>query len=473
MGEPQPVAVPQRLPLCLFAISENPQQAKTITKQMNEEGINVRFLSRVEMEDNLRGILDSQSECFAIFMDSEYLSIVTEHLDNKMRNPRPYWVALASRMTSQQSSRLLNAGISDILQLPVHPVTYKSRARMLLARWVHRYTIDDDIVLPPGIVRPVKHDAPKRGQMETGGSPKNIISRATDFFSSNGRSIYSPSKGASHQPFTLTRFGNRKWDKDKLSFFNQVRPLITAQDNLFQNVEGRKKQAVTFKEASEESVKCLMWAPGQGYKLRTTIKDFVVYSGLIQVAYPSGQNEQSIRLDFVKHQVDILYFNIQLRRASLFLADRQSQLKWSPEGFYLSFPTELFSVQRRGDFRFEPGTRRPILVSSSLSAKPLRVKDISGGGCCLGLTKLSFETLTLGATVAEFTFDICGEKIKCPATARWLRKTMTPQGEKYLAGFAFNGLSAEQREGIQLFVMEESANYLKKYIDETNSDMSD
>ncbi len=92
---------------------------------------------------------------------------------------KAFWIALAKKLTTNQRSSLYAAGFADVLTHPVHPVLFKSRARMLLARYLKTNDFPENVELPPGMTRRSNAVTAKPGEnsKSSGDKPQSPFQR--------------------------------------------------------------------------------------------------------------------------------------------------------------------------------------------------------------------------------------------------------------------------------------------------------
>ncbi len=95
------------------------------------------------------------------------------------------------------------------------------------------------------------------------------------------------------------------------------------------------------------------------------------------------------------------------------------------------------------------------------------VRDISAGGIqiehVLGESKSSQRArmIEVGAVFPNLSFELYGKTIHCSAQLRWKKET---GNKSMLLGLKFIKISRADLEGIRLFVMDESYDYIESIL---------
>jgi hypothetical protein len=135
-------------PLCIFASASELPEAR-ITKEFHDEGLELLF---VKDANELYAALE-RPEAFMVFVDVGFCGGGVKIIHARDPKLRAFVVFMAGRLSTQQSSALFGLGASDILTHPVHPVMFKSRAKMMLARFLKIHDLPEHVVLPDGMTR--------------------------------------------------------------------------------------------------------------------------------------------------------------------------------------------------------------------------------------------------------------------------------------------------------------------------------
>jgi hypothetical protein len=137
------------LPSIIFAIT-NAISKEAVIKAFNGEGMTPIIVgSADEIVESI-----TKPEVFLVIIDVEFNNNKGTAFQSQFKNAsKAFWIALAKKLTTNQRSALYAAGFADVLNHPVHPVLFKSRSRMLLARFLKTNDFPENVVLPPGMAR--------------------------------------------------------------------------------------------------------------------------------------------------------------------------------------------------------------------------------------------------------------------------------------------------------------------------------
>jgi DNA-binding response OmpR family regulator len=175
-------------PSIIFALTPTISR-EAVLKAFNGEGLTPIIVnSGDEMVEAVR-----KPEVFLIIVDVEFNDKRGLAFHQQLKGSTlSFWIALAKKLTTNQRSSLYAQGFADVLTHPVHPVLFKSRARMLLARFTKTNDFPDYVVLPPGIARktplPTKA-ANTEGDTKNAGGAQGIRQSNSNNQNNNSESI--------------------------------------------------------------------------------------------------------------------------------------------------------------------------------------------------------------------------------------------------------------------------------------------
>lgn len=257
-------------------------------------------------------------------------------------------------------------------------------------------------------------------------------------------------------------FGDSKpIEPARMAFYrNALQQLAPIKPKLFGKIVDLAEAESFLRESAEMRRKATIWTRGQGFRSQVEILGYDATSSRVLMKYPPGVSKEAFleRLNEIGAQE--LLVNANLARAALFFTEPVAEIRALDKGFELHPPIMLFEVQRREYFRyhFPAGQAMEVLLSGipgvagTLASSAV---DISAGGFCLCLDA-RLSPLEKGAKIDQVSFKVYNRQIRCAAQVRW--STVTHAGIQFLDLDLFN------REGIKLFVMEESYEYLKRYL---------
>lgn len=443
------MASPRRkFPRCVFALGSDSLNA-VLTKDLSESGIEAVF---AKDEASLIETL-SAPECFAVFVNLRAFPAASSVLRQRESVSKCYWVAIEERLTTSQSAALYNMGVVDVLTLPVHPFTYRSRARQLLARFVKSHWIPDDILLPQGMFRPTTI-IPERTKTDSG---RGSAGRVSPDVSTRESSSTRPSVSLANHSGV---YGKHRASPERVKYFEKARPSLAPLRKVFEQVSGAEIKQRFMKEAQGHGHSALLWIARQKWKSQFEILSYDPSVGQLALKYPRGLSAQSLKLVFSSLKAEKLFASIALKRARLFFFENPNNLSFAVESLVLKSSAEMFQTQRRSHFRLrwdKPGSFRVLVAHEG--AQILRdyvAVDISANGCQLIMGEAALKSVARGTVFPRVCFNIYGNSVECSGVVRWKKDDRV--------GIQFYNLGLDDEEGIQLFVMEESYNYLKEFV---------
>ncbi len=267
-------------------------------------------------------------------------------------------------------------------------------------------------------------------------------------------------------PF-LREFGSKSAISSlRIELYEGAEKKLKPREKLFAAVNSPQPRDSLLDEVEGIENQVILWTEKQKIRKETRVSSQDSGTGHIVVRYPSEfSSSDSFRDAIGQVDGDRLFLNINLNRTSLFFAENRDQVELGPMGIVLSRPEELFEVQRRTHFRFKFSPEREFGVQLAFDASGQWTSylaiDLSSGGLCLEGSPADTTKLTRGAIVPRVCFDIYGKSIQCSAHVCW-QKTL-PSG-KVRVGLEFVSLDPYDFQGIRLFIMEESFEYLDRFV---------
>jgi c-di-GMP-binding flagellar brake protein YcgR len=192
---------------------------------------------------------------------------------------------------------------------------------------------------------------------------------------------------------------------------------------------------------------------------------------LLRIAYPKSKSKAQILSEIRKQNAQRIYLNVNTRRTAIFFAQEVSEVRFTEESIDVEVPSTLYEVQRRENLRysFTPETATGVTIGLE-SSQSLAIhgygKDISAGGIQVSYTPTDAKIakrvrgLEVGTVFPNISFELYGKSIHCSAQLRWKKEV----AGVILLGLQFVKISPEDREGVRLFVMEESFDYIESIL---------
>lgn len=255
-------------------------------------------------------------------------------------------------------------------------------------------------------------------------------------------------------------FGTHKSDARRVSYLNKTMPHLAPVPKLFNTINSKSERQDLLHEAQGRKCVATLWTPQQKWKAHFSIQGYDANTEKLLLGYPSGSSSELIKNIFDTMKVKHLFISVPLGRTRIFFTDRFVESALLAGRFELKSPAEMFQTQRRSHFRLawsEPAEFK-VALTPDADSKPTEfmISDLSANGCQLILGKGSHAFLKRGKLFSKISFDIYKRRIECMAVVRWIKGNRV--------GLQFVQLSNQDEEGIQLFVLEESYDYLRSYV---------
>src|SRR5690606_4505499 len=135
----------------LFMVRE-PSKLLGLAKTFAEDGLKVEFLDSLE---TLKQRLQDKKN-FLLFVDVHEHQKVLRWLftQGTHKNRSFLWVAIMNAQSPAHINGLVSMGASDVLSTPVHPHIFRTRARLMLTRFLSYADFPWYVRLPAGVVAP-------------------------------------------------------------------------------------------------------------------------------------------------------------------------------------------------------------------------------------------------------------------------------------------------------------------------------
>ena len=438
-----------RLPTCIFALNSN-NNNDALIKDLSDVGIGAQFVSG---EEELFKV-QSQSHCFASFVNLDlYPKLVTWCSD---RSQKMMWIAVSTPLNKMQTAKLYSQGMTDVLTTPVHPFTYKSRARQLLARFVARHGMPADVQLPTGMIRPPEKFPPAWG---------GIIAKISSGVTTTSHSTPDTAKTAAQSRPTVQlrngsgSFGNHQAPRERLEYLDSAARTLAKLNKLFQEVSPDSKRTLLLNESFARKRPAILWSQQQKWKRRLDVISFNKESNSLILGHGDRSSHNEFIEEFKNLGPDTVFFLcLNLERARIFSALQNQKSQIEAEGLRVQLSGELFETQRRSHFRLHWQDSRDRIQVSAQFPKPAEfvASNISAHGIQLLLSNHDPLKFKKGQLLTGVKFKVYDQLIECSAVVRWTQHDRM--------GLQFLYLPEESEMGLQLYVMEESYTYLKAHV---------
>jgi DNA-binding response OmpR family regulator len=381
-----------RRPICLFVWRGYPHQ-KVLVESFRLEGFDV--LTAASSEEFLQHV--QNTACFLVFVDVNERPELLELIRRMPAKAKSFfWVAVSRRLSTQQSSKFFQMGASDILNVPVHPVTFRSRARMLLIRYLRQHELPADVVLPAGVA-----------------AHKVLQQARVDRVDVSGLETFTPERRAVIEK-TIAAFTPRgRW---------------------FGRIDDEALRQGLMRFAHHSKAEALLWSSGRKFRIRGAVSSYDRIFNLLSFEFPNESLSPEI---FEKMSVECegqgVFCNLRLGPGSLFL---RAAYRWEKGNLLLDLQTALYEIQRRFAIRSSWAVPERVHAEFEIGGQRLkcRLRDASAAGLGIELDALHFGRLKLGETCL-FRFEIDGKIYNAETRLRWRRLAKDKAADVLRAGF--------------------------------------
>jgi len=319
-----------------------------------EEGFETLFVFDVQA---FRAAV-ARPECFLAFIEPRAFPDILEAVSRMSEATRSFvWAAVASTSNQRQSSLLYQVGAADIVRPPVHPVSFRSRARMLLARFlrVRRFTVR--VQMPAGMHETMT-DAPAAAPLPLPGRlPKEVR------LSAQRKAVF-------------------RWALD----------AFRVNSGGFAIVDTAETQAPLMAYAAAAASKCVLWTPGRAVVLKGRVRHF-----------DRGTRRVIVEGDDAKVTlVGPVFCNLRLGPGNIFFS---TEARGTSEQLELPLPASIYQFQRRSSLRGQWAPKSRIFV------------EIEAGGHSLTAMLIDFSSQGLGLEIEDEEAEFL--HLKGRLQARW------------------------------------------------------
>ena len=242
------------------------------------------------------------------------------------------------------------------------------------------------------------------------------------------------------------------------AMIKRIEPLISPKAKLFNGISDAVQIVGYLKELDRQSRLALVWSKGQKSSFSAPVEEVDLEKGRIWLT-ASPDLKQSDLPKLLSHKSDgEFYVNVSLRRANLLFVASFTDIEVERSRIGLRAPSTVYEVQRRGWFRFEiPEHMKIPLIVQGVSRT---IVNLSAGGLSYMCKPEEAARLENRAAVQGIEFRIHDLEVRCDGEVRWKKDK---NGVAFV-GIQFVGLNYFYRERTNLFVLEESFEYLRSVL---------
>ncbi|MFL5815796.1 MAG: PilZ domain-containing protein [Bdellovibrionia bacterium] len=272
-------------------------------------------------------------------------------------------------------------------------------------------------------------------------------------------------------PFNSGKFGKKSIEPAKLAVFQKAESLFKSRTRLFQLIPSDTGKQSRVLEACKWQSPVIFWTAKRQIKEQTSVVSGADDGEKLRIAYPKSKSKGQILSEIREQNARRIFLNINTRRTAIFFAQDVGEVRFTEESIDVEVPSVVYEVQRRENLRysFTPETAMGVTIgleSNQGFAMHGYAKDISAGGIQVSYSptdpKIAKRArgLEVGTVFPNISFELYGKSIHCSAQLRWKKEIA---GAIHL-GLQFVKISPEDREGVRLFVMEESFDYIESIL---------
>jgi len=251
----------------------------------------------------------------------------------------------------------------------------------------------------------------------------------------------------------------------KLVFFEKAVQLLASQSELFHLLTDPVVREGHLREAGEQFCDGVFWSRGQKLRINIKVDKFEVESGRITLHSTDDSDMQSV-LDQLGANVLTRYFlNFNDRRAAVFFPIEVNAIQTEGGEISVPVPEEVYEVQRRDYLRFNIPAEMDlglVLKSGEVDLYPA-LQNLSAGGFGALCSPSGGLSLKKGTAISEVQLSIGERIIRCSAIIRYIKK-LNADSDSVRLGLQFSKIDEKDRQTIGLFVLEESYEYLQRYL---------
>jgi hypothetical protein len=386
--------VSSRRPLCLFVWKSYPHEKKII-EAFAQEGFEAVVVTN---KDDF--ICKTQDRaCFVAFVQADECPDVVELIGHMPERSRTFlWVAVSGRTSTRDSSIFLKKGAADLLGTPVHPVSFRSRARMLLIRFLKERNLPDDVILPPGVMQPGNS------------GPRTFIDLQPDWS------------------------GLERFSFERRAALEKTLALFTPRGKWFGVVKDPELRLSLIRFALGTKADGGLWTPGRKTRLSAQVTGYEKGLDILALDLTGERvDEDRKRRIHRESEGDGIFCTLRLGPCSLFF---RAPYFWEDDQLMLELKEAIYELQRRLAVRGSWPLKGRVPAEFEAGGQQLNciLCDASATGLGVELDPALREVIKVGES-CDFRFEIDGKMHAVTARLRW-RRLSEEQGRSGLrAGF--------------------------------------
>lgn len=297
------------------------------------------------------------------------------------------------------------------------------------------------------------------------------------------------SNDAQEGQFADGKFGQKSVEPQRLELFKKSEALFKSKSRLFQLIPSDSEKRSRIQDACQWKCPVILWTAKRQIKELSSVTSFGEIGEEIRIAYPKGFKKEQLLNELSRLKAEQVYLNINTRRTAIFFAQEVAAIRFEEDSINVGIPEFIYEVQRREFLRHQVSPTTPIhvLIGTGMDQQTAitgYAKDLGAGGIQiehpLSDSKASVRArrLDVGDVFPNVSFEIYGRTIHCSAQLRWKKEIpgvghgagqkagqkAEKTGARILMGLQFVKINPEDREGIRLFVMEESFDYIESIL---------
>jgi c-di-GMP-binding flagellar brake protein YcgR len=320
---------------------------------------------------------------------------------------------------------------------------------------------------------PAQAPAPLKSSTKTEESPHQAIERYLKSEKEDSSAVGLPSAFGKNAQASVTDQVSRDTRLERLRFLSQVSQHLEKKKTLFSLITKSSEKKSYFKEAEENFCPAVLWTRNQEFRMDSRVYDYNAKTEKVSVTLSPQLNDAAFTQIVGNDKATVLFVHINTRRAPVFIVTnaREARAKGRTVGFPASH--DMYEVQRRGYFRAQfledQGFTASIDLkdSSKTDRKSLSypIVNLSGTGLAF-VADIDEQSLLEKGKKIILRFTVNSVELKTTAEVRWNKQLGTVKKKiGLLVGVQFLDFNENTTKELNLYALEQSYEYLKRYID--------
>ncbi len=437
----------EEYPVCVFALGAYAPREE-LDREFFQLGIHAHFVRTIEELQ----IIQSRPNVFASFIDLKAFPAAARIFQGRSVKQKSICVALMPELTIESSRMLAELGFFEVLTLPVNPLTFKSKAKALLGRFL----------ISPGMPPGIKLSRNKSNLVSHGRT------RAIWHIDESLSSWKTESLNPKTSPLVTGQYGDRIVPVKRLNFHREVSARLASSKELFRVIQGNDERESYIREMIRRKLKVFFWAKQQRWQHSCQVDQNRLDHRKLNFQYPKGMMRKQFQDSLVSAGVSKIFAKVDLNRAKVLFGQNLTELTLDERTFSINLPKQFFQVQQRKYFRLQLTKQNSFKMElrfSQMNCREFWLEEISAGGALLLMDSEWAAKLTKGQEISELNFEILGKTISCGARIQYIKKIENSESPgTFQVGIKFVGIDPVDRDGVNLFVMEEAYEYMKTFV---------